>query len=69
MLIYNFNIYKNYYIYTILPCSAKSISRLPNSLSLISLTQKSLNPELLTCLFDLTGISSSDKLAIKKKYY
>jgi len=49
----------------LLPCSANSISRLPKSLSLISLMQKSLNPELFSCFLDLTGVSSSDKLAVK----
>jgi len=27
--------------------------------------QKSLNPELFCCFLDLTGVSSSDKLAVK----
>jgi len=53
----------------LLPCSANSISRLPKSLSLISLMQKSLNPELFCCFLDLTGVSSSDKLTVKNIWY
>lgn len=47
-------------ILCVLPCSAISISRLPNSACLIFLTQKSLLPLELTCVLSRGEVSSSE---------